>query len=276
LDPATFDFKAMGENLAMDFLTSNSVFKAFKASPTHNKNLINGAYQEIGISVQSGTLDNHQTNIMVVFFGTRKDATTRVAVTTPTDTAQATSPTVSTTPQPTTAPSPSTVTVQEPVAQPTTPTVNPEPALPTPTNVVDATMDATVPEPVDTTEIQPVSGPQVGIRKVAEMQPDIEVLGEAISNDNGVITESFGSGVTFSKGTWVQRLVGWVDRFLMAFLLTLVLLLITNIIVKIRVQHAHIIANAVLLIIVVAGALYLQVHAVEAMGEQIRILGVLL
>ena len=42
--------------------------------------------------------------------------------------------------------------------------------------------------------------------------------------------------------------------------------------VKIRIQHAPIIANAVFLIIVVTLALYTNVHQAEALGEYVRIL----
>lgn len=270
LDPATYDFKAMGENLAMDFLTSNSVFKAFKASPTHDKNLVNPAYQEVGIAVKSGQLNGHETNIMVVFFGTRKDASIRVAdVGTQPATLQPSVEPVQAQPQPSVQPKPTPQAPvqpapQAPVQQPTQ-TVAVQ-ADPTPASTVVNTN--TAPEQQD-----PSAGPNVGIRKVAEAQPQIEVLGEAIANEQGQVVEHFTAGVTLSKGSWLQRLIGWSDRFLMVFLLALVLLFAVNLVVKIRVQHAHIIANALMLIIVVAGALYLQVHAVEAMGEQIKILG---
>ncbi len=276
LDPARYDFKAMGENLGMDFLTANSVFKAFQASPTHDKNLLNAAYEEIGIATLSGNLDGHQTNLMVVFFGTQKQPVTKVVSA---DTPPAPVAEVKPTPTPVPAPTPTPAPAPQPVVKPKpTPQPAPKPA-PAPTPIVTQPQPAPAPQPVvqpnpTTVTGQPSAEPtRLDPATLAALQPEIEVLGEAVTNEQGQIVDQFKTGVVLSKGTWLQHAIAWADRFLFVFLLSLVGLLLVNIVVKIKVQHAHIILNALALILVVASAFYVHIHAVEAIGEHIRILG---
>lgn len=59
-----------GENLARDFMNSESVVEAWVNSPTHRDNILNASYQEIGLAVVDGTLNGIETTLVVQFFGT--------------------------------------------------------------------------------------------------------------------------------------------------------------------------------------------------------------
>jgi hypothetical protein len=59
-----------GENLARDFMNSESVVQAWMDSPTHRENLINEKYREIGLAVVNGTLNGVETTLVVQLFGT--------------------------------------------------------------------------------------------------------------------------------------------------------------------------------------------------------------
>lgn len=59
-----------GENLARDFMNSESVVDAWMNSPTHRDNVLNPNYKEIGLAVVNGTLDGAETTLVVELFGT--------------------------------------------------------------------------------------------------------------------------------------------------------------------------------------------------------------
>jgi len=59
-----------GENLAMNFVKSESVHQAWMNSESHRANILNPNYQEIGIGVLEGELQGKKTTVLVQFFGT--------------------------------------------------------------------------------------------------------------------------------------------------------------------------------------------------------------
>jgi len=66
-----YDYHYAGENLAMNFINSEEVVKAWVNSPTHRQNLLNQNYKEIGIAVLSGDItgDNLSKIVVVQMFG---------------------------------------------------------------------------------------------------------------------------------------------------------------------------------------------------------------
>ena len=68
-----------GENLARDFMNSESVVEAWVNSSTHRENVFNKNYQEIGVAVVNGTLNGVETTLVVQLFGTPTPAPTPMA-----------------------------------------------------------------------------------------------------------------------------------------------------------------------------------------------------
>lgn len=66
-----YDYKYAGENLAINFLSADSQQKAWMASPTHRKNILNPNYKEIGVAVAEGKVDGIFSTITVQMFGTQ-------------------------------------------------------------------------------------------------------------------------------------------------------------------------------------------------------------
>lgn len=64
-----YSYLFAGENLARDFMNSDSVVDAWMASPTHRDNVLNPNYTEIGLSVVDGTLNGVETTLVVQVFG---------------------------------------------------------------------------------------------------------------------------------------------------------------------------------------------------------------
>lgn len=70
---AGYNYRYAGENLAIGFLDSEEVQKAWTASPTHHANIINNKYREIGIAVLKANFQGNPATIVVQMFGTRSD-----------------------------------------------------------------------------------------------------------------------------------------------------------------------------------------------------------
>jgi len=69
LEKAGYEFSAAGENLAVNFVDSSDVTKAWMNSPSHKANILNGNYTEIGIATAKGTYKGYDTTFVVQFFG---------------------------------------------------------------------------------------------------------------------------------------------------------------------------------------------------------------
>lgn len=69
LEEENYDYNYAGENLAMDFISTEKMNKAWLASPTHRTNILNEKYTEIGVAVLEGNLNDHPTILAVQMFG---------------------------------------------------------------------------------------------------------------------------------------------------------------------------------------------------------------
>lgn len=66
---AGYRYTYAGENLARDFMDSESVVRAWMDSPTHRDNIINSHYEEIGVAVVEGIFQGKETTLVVQMFG---------------------------------------------------------------------------------------------------------------------------------------------------------------------------------------------------------------
>ncbi len=64
-----YDYMYAGENLGKGFNTSEGVHQAWMASPTHKENILTEHYEDIGIAVISGSLQNESVVLVVQMFG---------------------------------------------------------------------------------------------------------------------------------------------------------------------------------------------------------------
>jgi hypothetical protein len=74
IDAENYQYDIAGENLARGFKDSDDVVRAWMASPTHKKNLLNSRFQEIGIAIGSGKIHGATTTVIVQLFGKPKTA----------------------------------------------------------------------------------------------------------------------------------------------------------------------------------------------------------
>lgn len=99
---AGYNYVTAGENLAMDFNTSNGVVSGWMGSPEHRANILNASYQDVGYAVVNGVLQGEQTTLVVAEYGSKP--ATPVAAVQPSSSSTPTTP-QSATPQPTVSPS---------------------------------------------------------------------------------------------------------------------------------------------------------------------------
>ena len=71
LQKANYNYTMAGENLAMNFYSSNEVMKAWMASELHRKNVLLNDFSEIGIAVGYGALNGEKTAMTVQMFSMR-------------------------------------------------------------------------------------------------------------------------------------------------------------------------------------------------------------
>lgn len=64
-----YSYQSAGENLAIGFLDSEEVVRAWNNSPSHRANLLNPNFQETGIAVAKGEFQGSETTVVVQLFG---------------------------------------------------------------------------------------------------------------------------------------------------------------------------------------------------------------
>lgn len=64
-----YEYYYVGENLAINFTTSEKVIDAWLDSETHRKNIVNENFKEIGVAVVDGEFQNKKTTVIVQIFG---------------------------------------------------------------------------------------------------------------------------------------------------------------------------------------------------------------
>ena len=69
LDSVGYNYAAAGENLAIDVCNPEVLKDAWLASPSHAKNILNGYFTDIGISVAKGKINGKETTVVVMFLG---------------------------------------------------------------------------------------------------------------------------------------------------------------------------------------------------------------
>jgi Cysteine-rich secretory protein family len=77
---AKYDYGYAGENLALNFPTSRSVYEGWLNSPKHKDNIVDPKFEEVGISVVSSLYQNKPVLFVVQHFGLPKNK-----ITTPTE-----------------------------------------------------------------------------------------------------------------------------------------------------------------------------------------------
>ena len=79
---AGYDYSEAGENLAMDFVTSEGMVGAWMNSPKHRDNILNPNFEDIGIGIVKGeytqNYSTHTTYMVTNMFGVKRYTVTEI------------------------------------------------------------------------------------------------------------------------------------------------------------------------------------------------------
>lgn len=64
-----YDYVRAGENLARDYFSPRDIIEAWQSSPSHNENLINPFYKDVGVNFKCGELIDQYTCVVVMHLG---------------------------------------------------------------------------------------------------------------------------------------------------------------------------------------------------------------
>jgi uncharacterized protein YkwD len=69
IEKSDYDYSYAGENLAINFTNAEDEQKAWMESPLHKKNILSTDYEETGVAVKRGVIDEQETTVVVQMFG---------------------------------------------------------------------------------------------------------------------------------------------------------------------------------------------------------------
>lgn len=235
LQRAGYSYTYAGENLAVNFVDSTDVTKAWMNSPLHKANIVNGKYTEIGIAVAPGMYKGRETIFVVQFFGTPQGS----SIPKPIIAADLPKPEV----LPATSQMPAVQRVPVVINKPVTvPKTAPAPAPVAVSKPVVVTKEIT-PAPVVSNKSAQAPAPVP--EKVVQLTPEEVTQTEKLST---------------APRTFAKLVFGVLILFLLSSLALAVF-------IRVRVQHPKTIAGVAAAIIFIAGLAYMNEYIIGGMVE---------
>jgi len=262
-----YPYTLVGENLAINFTTADSVHNALMNSESHKKNILNSNYNEIGIAMVNGMLNNQNTNVLVELFATR--GATKLAVADAEENMD-------------------TVTAEE--SKEIAINENNISALGEESEVQEVLNKEN--ENTEPTEEKAAAGAENASMEIAEKEAAGELSlkrggGAAAREDNLIIEKEHSPAMTQAspnlelenpsnfqvlkvKSTdqdgivFTASMINVFNIILITVLSIITIALFINIIIRIKIQHKHVIIQSILFLIFTGGLLYLKFHYLES------------
>ncbi len=213
-----YNYAFAGENLAMGFTASDAVFQAWMNSPSHRDNILNPNYQEMGLAVKSGQIQNHADTLAVLVFGKQQTTTPKTQV------AQS-------------SPAPAkTKTPKKPAVPSSSPTVS---LIPSVTPVISTSAPSALPG-------------QIELKTILGAQPQNSPIAGQPANASGQI--GYAPRVL---GAFASKSDEIFKSLYLYFTLFLAIALLVNIFVKIRIQYWPTIVATTLIILLSTALIFI-------------------
>jgi|GEM_PF-1283079 len=252
---AGYNYAYAGENLAINFSQTDDVFSAWMNSPAHRDNILNPNFNEIGLAVKNGSLQNHDATLAVLVFGKQQTAkTSQPSVAQKQSLAPKTTPKTQVSPKPSVTPkiTPAASITPKILATPPPPTIKATPApihslTKTPSPSASAVPENQILAEKDNIELQSIAGETA------------ENFGINAGQTN--ISES----LSLTSNKWTPRVLGAfasktdevTKSLYLYFTLFLTLALIVNIFVKIEIQYWQTIFSTSLVILLSSALIFI-------------------
>jgi outer membrane biosynthesis protein TonB len=261
----------VGENLAMNFSSAQSAHQALMQSPSHQKNIMNAKYSDVGLAVVSGEINGQRTNVLVELFACQYQP--KVAIAAQTD------QTAGTTEEQ----------VSEPKEEPTKvlATENIKTESKTETKSEQLPVEPKQPELSETEDVTP--GPESKQESEAQ-EPKVAILSDFNIKDSAKTN----AGTIYSPNKEIEhnpntkiihyastnnekiglaaRLITWSKYFYIGVLALMIIALIVNIAIRITIQHKPVIIETLVVILFIAGLLTVRLHILEHIAEKVAII----
>ncbi len=270
----------VGENLAMNFTSAQAAHQALMQSSTHRKNILNEKYNEIGLAVISGEINNKKTNILVELFASRKSPALALNV-----------ESSSVPPSGTTEDKSQSEADQSLAEEPET-----VPASEEGTKVLaqeSKREDKVLPEQIEpkmetSLVIEPESvAPEITVPKdfvqdvksnIVETEGSESKLEQVANSPNPELENNPNTKVGYfipihdKKVGLAAKLIKTSKYIYLGILVIIILALIINILVRISIQHKPVIIETLVVIFFIIGLLYTRIHFLESVIEKVAIL----
>ncbi len=291
IDRGQYAYLFVGENLAMNFSSAQSAHTALMASPTHKENILNGRYRDVGLAIVSGKIDGKETNVLVELFGSRVSPYLATAANTNNSAGSTAEQTVTSEPAMTPeAQAPAVAAAAtEPAKPPAQETQPAAPAQPAPAEKVEAPVNSSGTEAApdrQAAETPPLiarSGEQPA--ENAEGVDTLAMADTAVAQDNAApaspnpeLEENPDAQPTYFKAVDNRR-IGFATRMIetskyiyLGLLILVIASLLINILVRVSVQHKHVIIQSLVVILLLAGLLAVHMHILETIPGKIAVI----
>ncbi len=236
-----YPYLLVGENLAMNFSSVDSAQAALMASPTHKQNILNSRYEDVGLALISGQINNQEGLILVELFAVKKAVVPTPAV------------------------------LEKTIIAPVNPMVTVSKTIvsdqaikaPAKTNSrSEASVTVVVPEIKPAREEVLVSGITTGTVAILESPP--VAAADSIVGLPLMATDSLNQQVSFIQPEPLQRsgiAASLIKTSKLVYILALAVLIISlllNIFIRIRIQHKAVIMQTSVLIVMIIGLMMLD------------------
>ena len=256
-----YPYLFVGENLAMNFTSAESVHNALMQSPSHKKNILNEKYSDIGLAVVSGKIDGKNTNILVQLFGSENNniIDKKVVIANKSNEIKI-----------------ETKTVNEII----TPEIKQEKNIKNQKNIINN-------KTINNTKNIKTENIKKNIKNIEDVKYIKKIKNKnIISNHNpiGVLAvdenfkDNFNEEIIYKnpvenkKIGIATKIVNVSQNIYIGFLIILIVSLFINILIKINVQHKPVIVQTILSIIIIIGLISIHFHTLENISKKIMIL----
>jgi len=246
IDRVKYPYLYVGENLAMNFSSADSVHQALMNSPTHKKNIMNSKYNEVGIAMVSGEIDGKKTNVLVQLFASKSQISPALDLKKEGD---------------------AKVLVKEPLES-----IKNLNSIAVEQKIQERKTQQSVKE-LEPSKVTKVAGlnEQYSSRNEKNEKPELiqefssyknsEEIVESPNNslENNEVKEVIKTpNSDIPRITFVSNIMKSLNMIFLGSLVALIMALILNILVRIRVQHKPVIVQTLILLLFIAGLTYWQ------------------
>ncbi|MCK5211453.1 hypothetical protein KAJ89_02005 [Candidatus Parcubacteria bacterium] len=249
IDRGQYQYLFVGENLAMNFTTAESVHRALMDSPTHKANILNERYIDAGIAMVSGMINGKQTNVLVQHFAVRSNPQLVLAAV---EEAKA-----------------------EPIPAPVTEIIE-EPAVvkgeeaPLPPSIAEVPLASELIPAVNLTSQNQAGSQEENI--VPELVSDLDQINLAVANispnealEKDLVTQVLSvANPVDEKLVLTQKRLKYINYIFLSILSLVILALVINIIIRVEIQHKHVIAQTLVLILFISSMVFFKFHFLES------------